>query len=62
MCDNPHMSLVARVVAEEHHLADVARDGYAPATLAIVLAGIVLALVAIVGLALGLTLAVYYLA
>ena len=55
------MTIVARVVAEEHHLEQVARDGYAPAALAIVLAGIVLALVAIVGLALGLTLAVYYL-
>lgn len=61
MCDNPHMTLVARVVAGEHHLEEVARDGYAPATLAIVLAGIVLALTAIVGLALGVTLAVYYL-
>ena len=33
-----------RVVAEEHHLEDIARDGYAPATIAITLAGIVLAL------------------
>jgi len=55
------MTLVGRVVAEEHHLADVARDGYAPATVAIVLAGIVLVLAAVVGLALGVTLAVYYL-
>ena len=54
-------SLIHRVVAEEHHLEDIARDGYAPATIAITLAGIVLALVVIVGLALGLTLAVYYL-
>jgi hypothetical protein len=58
---NPHMTtLVERVINEEHHLEDIARDGYAPATLAIVLGGIVLALLAIVGLALGITLAVYY--
>jgi hypothetical protein len=55
-------SLIHRVVAEEHHLEDIARDGYAPATIAITLAGIVLALIVIVGLALGMTLAVYYLA
>jgi hypothetical protein len=54
-------SLVQRAIAEEHHLEDIARDGYAPATLPIVLGGIVLALVAIVGLALGITMAVYYL-
>lgn len=54
-------SLVRRAIAEEHHLEDIARDGYAPATLPIVLGGIVLALVAIVGLALGITMAVYYL-
>jgi hypothetical protein len=54
-------SLVQRAIAEEHHLEDIARDGYAPATLPIVLGGIVLALAVIVGLALGITLAVYYL-
>ncbi len=53
-------SLLDKAIAEEHHLQDIARDGYAPATLAITLAGIVLALVVIVGLALGVTLAVYY--
>ena len=53
-------SLVQRAIDEEHHLEDIARDGYAPATLTIVLGGIVLALIAIVGLALGITLAVYY--
>jgi hypothetical protein len=46
---------------EVHHLEEVAADGYAPATLPIVLAGIVLALTVIVGVALGVTLAVYYL-
>jgi hypothetical protein len=50
-----------KLVAEEHHLEDIARDGYDPATLAIVLGGIVVALTVIVGLALGVTLAVYYL-
>ena len=53
-------SLVQRAIAEEHHLEEIARDGYAPATLPIVLVGILLALTAIVGLALGITLAVYY--
>jgi hypothetical protein len=53
-------SLVRRAIAEEHHLEDIARDGYAPATLPIVLGGIVLALLVIVGIALGITLAVYY--
>jgi len=53
-------TIVQRVIDEEHHLEDIARDGYAPATLPIVLVGIVLALIVIVGLALGITLAVYY--
>ena len=55
-------SVVDKLVAEEHHLEEIAKDGYAPATLPIVLGGIVIALVVIVGLALGVTLAVYYLA
>ena len=53
-------SLIHKMVEEEHHLEDIARDGYAPATLAITMAGIVLALIAIVGVALGVTLVVYY--
>ncbi len=53
-------TVVDRLVAEEHHLEDIARDGYAPATLAIVLGGIVGALAVIVWLALGITLFVYY--
>lgn len=53
-------TLVDKLVAEEHHLEEIAADGYAPATLPIVLAGIVIALFVIVGLALGVTLAVYY--
>jgi len=55
-------TLVEKLVAEEHHLEEIAKDGYAPATMPIVLGAIVLALVAIVGVALGVTLAVYYLA
>ncbi|HEX7084034.1 MAG TPA: hypothetical protein VF186_07965 [Gaiellaceae bacterium] len=54
------MSLVQRAIAEEHHLADIARDGYAPATLPIVLAATLLGLLAIVGVALGISVAVYY--
>ena len=54
-------SLVEKAIAEEHHLEEIARDGYAPATLPIVLGGIVLALTVIVGLSLGITMAVYYL-
>jgi len=54
-------SIVQKAIAEEHHLEDIARDGYDPATLPIVLGGIVLALIVIVGLALGITMAVYYL-
>ena len=53
-------TLVDKLVAEEHRLEEIAADGYAPATLPIVLAGIVIALFVIVGLALGVTLAVYY--
>ena len=55
-------AIVDKLVAEEHHLAEIARDGYAPATLPILLGAIVLALIVIVGLALGVTMAVYYLA
>jgi hypothetical protein len=54
-------SLVQKAIAEEHHLEEIARDGYAPATLPIVLGAILLALAGIVGLALGITLAFYYL-
>jgi hypothetical protein len=53
-------SFVEKAIAEEHHLEEIARDGYAPATLPIVLGAIVLALIVIVGLALGITLVAYY--
>ena len=54
-------TVVDRLVAEEHHLEDIAREGYEPATMPIVLGAIVLVLLVIVGLALGVTLTVYYL-
>jgi diacylglycerol kinase len=53
-------SLVQKAIAEEHHLEEIAKDGYAPATLPIVIGAIILALIVIVGLALGITLAAYY--
>jgi diacylglycerol kinase len=55
-------AFVDKLVAEEHHLEEIAKDGYAPATLPIVLGMIVFALLVIVGVALGVTMAVYYLA
>jgi len=54
-------AIVDKLVAEEHHLEEIARDGYSPATLPIVLGLIIAALAVIVGLALGVSLAVYYL-
>jgi hypothetical protein len=51
---------LARLTTTMHHLEEVAADGYAPATLGIVLAGIFAALTVIVGVALGITLAIYY--
>lgn len=53
-------SLVQRAIAGEHHLEEIARDGYAPATLPIVLGAIVLSLILIVGIALGIALTAYY--
>jgi hypothetical protein len=55
-------TFVEKLVAEEHHLEEIAKEGYAPATLPIVLGGIVAALVVVVGIALGAALAAYYLA
>jgi hypothetical protein len=54
------MGLMQKAIAGEHHLEDIARDGYAPATLPIVLGGIVLALFVIVGIALAVSLVAYY--
>ena len=54
-------AIVDKLVAEEHHLEEIAKDGYAPATLPIVLGFIVAALTVIVGLAVGVSMAVYYL-
>jgi len=58
---DPHMTtLVEKVIAEEHHLEEIVADGYQPATLAVVLGAIMLAVAVLVALALGVTLAVYY--
>ena len=54
------MSLLQKAIDEEHHLAEVVRDGYSPVTLPIVLAVIVLALIVIVGISLGVSLVAYY--
>jgi diacylglycerol kinase len=54
-------AIVDKLVAEEHHLEEIAKDGYAPATLPIVLGFIMAALALIVGLAVGISMAVYYL-
>lgn len=54
------MNVRQSAIAGEHHLVDIARDGYQPATLPIVLGAIVLGLLAIVGVVLGLSVAVYY--
>ena len=54
-------AFVEKLVAEEHHLEEIARDGYAPATMPIVLLGIIVTLSVIVGTAIGVTMAVYYL-
>lgn len=53
--------LAQKLAAEGRRLEDVAADGYAPATIPIVLVGITLALIVVVGIALGVTLTVYYL-
>jgi hypothetical protein len=54
-------TFVEKLIAEEHHLEAIAREGYEPATLPIVLGMIMLALSVIIGLALGVSLLVYYL-
>ena len=59
----PHDShgVVERLVAEEHHLQEIAKVGYEPATLPIVMFAIISVLAIIVGIALGVSIAVYYL-
>jgi hypothetical protein len=54
------VTLLQKAIEEEHHLAEVARDGYSPVTLPIVLGLIVLALTVIVGLSLAVSLIAYY--
>jgi hypothetical protein len=56
----PRMAALHRLAGELHHLEDIAADGYSPSTVLIVLGGIFVALTVIVGIALGVTLAVYY--
>jgi len=56
------VNLVQKALAEEHHLEEIARDGYAPATMPIVLGAIMIALAVIVGLALAIALIAYYVA
>lgn len=56
------MNLVQKAIAEEHHLEEIAREGYAPATMPIVLAVIMIALTVIVGIALAIALIAYYVA
>jgi len=53
-------AIVDKLVAEEHHLEEIASDGYAPATLPILLGAIMVALVVIVGVVLGVTLLAFY--
>lgn len=60
--DDPHVNgILQKAIAEGHHLEEVAQEGYEPATIGIVLVAIVLALTVVVGIALGVTLTVYYL-
>jgi hypothetical protein len=54
------MKIVDKAVAEEHHLEEIARDGYAPSTMPILLVAIVAALTVIVGVSLAIALVAYY--
>jgi hypothetical protein len=58
--DTRGVNLVQKAIAEEHHLEEIARDGYAPATMPIVLAAIMVALTVIVGISLAIALVAYY--
>ena len=54
-------SLAQRAIDEEHHLEEIAKEGYEPATLPIMLGVIVAVLTVIVGIVLGIALLAYYL-
>jgi hypothetical protein len=54
-------SLVQKAIAEEHHLEEIAKEGYEPATLPIMLGVIVAVLTVIVGVVLTIAMLVYYL-
>ena len=56
----PMTALVEKLVAEEHHLEEIAKDGYAPATLPIVLGAITVALTVVVTVILVVALVAYY--
>lgn len=60
MREPEHHRLRERIVAEEHHLQQIAKVGYEPATLPILMVAIIGVLAAVVGIALGIALAVYY--
>ena len=54
-------SLAKKAIAEEHHLEEIAKEGYEPATLPIMLGLIDAVLIVIVGIVLGIALLAYYL-
>lgn len=54
-------AFVDKLVAEEHHLAALSREGYEPATLPILLVEVTVFLAVVVGIVLGAALAAYYL-
>jgi hypothetical protein len=56
------MQLVQKAIEEEHHLEEIARDGYAPSTMPIVLGGVALALTVVVAVMLAIALVAYYVA
>jgi hypothetical protein len=56
------MHLVDKLVEEEHHLEDIAREGYKPSTMPIVLVAILLAVTLVVVVVLTIALAAYYFA
>ncbi|HEX3805571.1 MAG TPA: DUF427 domain-containing protein [Gaiellaceae bacterium] len=56
-----HAGLVERLVAEEHHIQEIAKVGYEPATLPILLVVIAIAVGVIVFVALAVSITVYYL-
>jgi len=60
--ESHHPGLVERLVAEEHHMEAIAKEGYEPATMPILLVVIAVAVGVIVVIALAVSITVYYLA